>query len=194
MYADLPRGDVAQLQSYVDLPFELARGRGGLRLWLDFQTNGWRGLTADVDLRDVDLRLSRKVATIALAQASGRLVAARTSAGVSFGAEHFGFETADGVVWPKGDIHVGWDQRQTLLKSAQAMPVRDARASGPEAPSSGPSSARTSWATIVRPSRRADATLGPRLSTLYVPAMLVAPAFVQSCRTVKPAPSASRSA
>jgi uncharacterized protein (TIGR02099 family) len=138
VYADLPRGDVAQLQSYVDLPFELARGQGGLRLWLDFQTNGWRGLTADVRLRDVDLRLSRSVAPLAIAQAAGRLVASRNTAGVSFGAEHFGFETADGVVWPKGDVHVAWAQRQTLLKPAQAMPARPGHASGPAAPSSGP--------------------------------------------------------
>jgi uncharacterized protein (TIGR02099 family) len=136
-YADLPRGDVAQLQAYVDLPFELSRGEGGLRLWLDFQTNGWRGLTADVRLRDVDVRLAHDVAPLAIAQASGRLVATRTSAGVSFGAEHFGFATADGVVWPRGDIHVGWDQRQTLLKPAQAMPAQRERASGPAAPSSG---------------------------------------------------------
>ena len=42
LYADLPRGDVAQLKRHVDLPFELDGGQGSLRLWLDFQNNHWR--------------------------------------------------------------------------------------------------------------------------------------------------------
>jgi uncharacterized protein (TIGR02099 family) len=121
-YADLPRGDVAQLKAYVDLPFELDGGQGALRLWLDFQTNGWRGATADVRLQDVGMRLRPGLEPLAIARASGRLTAERTSAGVSFGAERFGFETADGVVWPQGNLRMAWYQRQTLLKPAQAMP------------------------------------------------------------------------
>lgn len=111
-YADLPRGDVAQLKRHVDLPFELQGGQGSLRLWLDFQNNHWRTATADVRLDGVGVRLSRDVEPLAIAHAAGRLIASRDPAGVSVSAEHFGFETADGVAWPAGDLRLSWQQAQ----------------------------------------------------------------------------------
>ncbi len=115
LFADLPRGDVAQLKHHVDLPFELDGGQGALRLWLDFQDQHWRSATADVRLRDVGLRLARDVEPLAIAHAEGRFTAQRTPSGVTFGAEHFGFATAAGVVWPAGDLHVAWRQKQTIV-------------------------------------------------------------------------------
>ena len=111
-YADLPRGDVAQLKRHVDLPFQLDGGQGSLRLWLDFQNNHWQSATADVQLNDVGVRLAPNVEPLAIAHASGRLTASRDPAGVSVSAEHFGFETAAGVVWPAGDMRVSWQQVQ----------------------------------------------------------------------------------
>jgi uncharacterized protein (TIGR02099 family) len=111
-YADLPRGDVAQLKRHVDLPFELDGGQGSLRLWLDFQNNHWRSATADVQLTNVGVRLSPAVEPLAIAHASGRLTASRDPAGVALTAEHFGFETAAGVVWPAGDLRLSWQQVQ----------------------------------------------------------------------------------
>ena len=111
-YADLPRGDVAQLKRHVDLPFELEGGQGSLRLWLDFQNNHWRSATADVQLAGVAVRLAPKIEPLAIAHAGGRLNASRDPAGVTLSAEHFGFETADGVAWPEGDVRVSWQQLQ----------------------------------------------------------------------------------
>ena len=112
VYADLPRGDVAQLKHHVDLPFELDGGRGALRLWLDFQNDQWRSATADVQLREVSVRLGDGIEPLAIAQAGGRLSAQRDPTGVALAAEHFGFETASGIVWPKGDLHFSWRQMQ----------------------------------------------------------------------------------
>ena len=111
-YADLPRGDVAQLKRYVDLPFELDGGQGSLRLWLDFQNNHWRSATADVQLNGVGVRLAPDVEPLAIVHAGGRLSASRDPGGVTLSAEHFGFETAAGVVWPAGDLHLSWQQLQ----------------------------------------------------------------------------------
>jgi uncharacterized protein (TIGR02099 family) len=111
-YADLPRGDVAQLKRHVDLPFELDGGQGSLRLWLDFQNNHWRSATADVQLNGVGVRLAPDVEPLAIAHAGGRLTASRDPGGVALSAEHFGFETAAGVVWPAGDLRVSWQQLQ----------------------------------------------------------------------------------
>lgn len=112
LYADLPRGDVAQLKRHVDLPFELDGGQGSLRLWLDFQNNHWRSATADVQLNGVVVRLAPEVDPLAIAHAGGRLSASRDPAGVTLSAEHFGFETADGIAWPAGDVHLSWQQLQ----------------------------------------------------------------------------------
>ena len=112
LYADLPRGDVAQLKRHVDLPFELDGGQGSLRLWLDFQNNHWRSATVDVQLDGVVVRLAPQVDPLAIAHAGGRLSASRDPAGVTVSAEHFGFETADGIAWPAGDMHLSWQQTQ----------------------------------------------------------------------------------
>jgi uncharacterized protein (TIGR02099 family) len=137
LYADLPHGDVAQLKHHVDLPFELDGGQGSLRLWLDFQSNHWRSATADVELDGVGLRLSNGVEPLAIAHASGRLGARRDAAGVSLSAEHFGFETASGVVWPAGDLRVSWLQKQVSIDAGPGWRAGgDARRSpaGPGAP------------------------------------------------------------
>ena len=128
-YADLPRGDVAQLKRYVDLPFELAGGQGSLRLWLDFQNNHWRSATADMQLTGVAVRLASDVEPLAIARAGGRLTASRDPAGVSVSAEHFGFETAGGIVWPAGDMRLSWQelQRSVVIKPGRRAYVSHTR-------------------------------------------------------------------
>ena len=145
-YADLPRGDVAQLKRHVDLPFQLDGGQGSLRLWLDFQNNHWRSATADVQLNGVVVRLAPQVEPLAIARAGGRLSASRDPAGVALAAEHFGFETADGVAWPAGDVRVSWQQlqRSVVMKLGRRAFVsrhRDdaiAQAAGQPRPASSP--------------------------------------------------------
>jgi uncharacterized protein (TIGR02099 family) len=128
-YADLPRGDVAELKRHVDLPFELAGGQGSLRLWLDFQNNHWRSATADTQLTNVAVRLAPDVEPLAIARASGRLSASRDPAGVSVSAEHFGFETAGGIVWPAGDMRLSWQelQRSVIVKPGRRAYVSHTR-------------------------------------------------------------------
>jgi uncharacterized protein (TIGR02099 family) len=136
-YADLPRGDVSHLAAHVSLPFQLDGGEGALRLWLDFQTNGWRGALAEVALSGVHMRLAPALEPLAITKAAGRFSATRTTAGVSFQADRFGFTTADGVDWPAGRLRVSWTQRQTLLKPAQALPVDEVASRSTALPSSG---------------------------------------------------------
>ena len=119
LYADLPRGDVAQLKQHIDLPFELAGGQGSLRLWLDFQNNHWRSVTADVQLSDVGVRLSPGVEPLAIAHAGGRLTANRDPSGVTLAARNFGFATAGGIVWPAGDLSVSWQELQRSVFERQ---------------------------------------------------------------------------
>jgi uncharacterized protein (TIGR02099 family) len=151
VYADLPRGDVAQLRRHVDLPIELDGGRGALKLWLDFQDNHWRSLTADVRLSDVGVRLSPAVEALSITRASGRLTASRDPSGVALSAEHFGFETAGGIAWPAGDLRLSWlqAQRGVAAKTGRHAAVSDTReralaeAAGRSPAASAPASAST---------------------------------------------------
>ena len=151
LYADLPRGDVAQLKRHVDLPFELDGGQGSLRLWLDFQNNHWRSATADLQLRDVGVRLAPGVEPLAIARAAGRLTASRDPGGVAVSAEHFGFETAASIVWPAGDMRLSWQQvqRSVVVKIGRRAYVSYTRekalaaAAGRPLPASAPASSST---------------------------------------------------
>ena len=157
LYADLPRGDVAQLKRHVDLPFELSGGQGSLRLWLDFQNNHWRSATADLQLAGVAMRLAPEVEPLAVARAGGRLSASRDPAGVSVSAEHFGFETAGGIVWPAGDMRLSWQQPQrgvvtrpgrrayVSLTREKALAEASGQALAASAPASSSSSGKVPW-------------------------------------------------
>jgi uncharacterized protein (TIGR02099 family) len=110
-YVDLPRVDVSALRRYVDLPFELSAGVGGVRAWLGLAKGEARSATIDVALRTVELRLARQVEAMNFAQIEGRFVASRSDEGVALAAQRFGFVTGDGVRWPHGDLRFAWRQR-----------------------------------------------------------------------------------
>lgn len=117
VHADLPRADVSQLRRYVKLPFELSEGQGALRAWVDVDRGSATGATVDVALDTVALRLQRDLPALALQRVHGRLVARRDSTGVSLGAEHFTFTTAEGREWLPATLHVGWQQRQDVANA-----------------------------------------------------------------------------
>ncbi|NRF66235.1 TIGR02099 family protein [Aquincola sp. S2] len=112
LHADLPQASFTELRRHVDLPFELSQGSGALRAWVDFDQGLARGATLDVALNDVSVRLGRGLPPLALAQASGRLVAERQPEGVRLLASGFAFTTAEGQVWPAGNLSLSWRQRQ----------------------------------------------------------------------------------
>ncbi len=109
---DLPRADVSELRRYMNLPFELSDGEGALRAWLELAEGEPRELTLDVALRSVAMRLASHVAPLGFEQVEGRLSAKRTDDGISVSAQQFGFVTADGLRWPRGDLTLAWRQRQ----------------------------------------------------------------------------------
>ncbi|HSW07887.1 YhdP family protein [Aquabacterium sp.] len=120
LHADLPQATVAELRRHVDLPFELSQGRGALRAWVDFDQGLARGATLDIALRDLSVRLAPGLEPLALSQASGRLVAERQADGVKLAATRFGFVTAEGQVWPEGNLSLSWRQQQPRRASDAA--------------------------------------------------------------------------
>ncbi|HRI17753.1 MAG TPA: hypothetical protein PL196_04440, partial [Burkholderiaceae bacterium] len=77
VYADAPRTDASHLRAYVDLPFELRRGVGALRAWLELREGVPGALTLDVALRESELRLATDLEPLVVDEMQGRLVALR---------------------------------------------------------------------------------------------------------------------
>jgi uncharacterized protein (TIGR02099 family) len=108
VYAQLPRADVSELRRHVNLPFELSEGDGGLRAWIDIEDGRPRGITADLALREVVMKLAPQVQPLSLAQIEGRLAGTHRDDGWTLSARQFGFVTGDGIRWPRSDLSVRW--------------------------------------------------------------------------------------
>ena len=90
----------------------LLQGQGRLRLWADVQQGQWRGGLADVDLKNLQVRLSPNQPPLALQSLSGRL-------GLQVHAEGFAAETQDlrfiseqGLHWPEGKLSLDYKHAQ----------------------------------------------------------------------------------
>ena len=103
LYAELPRADVSELRRHVNLPFELSEGDGALRAWLDLHEGEVSGLTLDLALRAVRLRLAEHIDALDLARIEGRVALRRDERGLAIAATQLGFEGDDGLVWPRSD-------------------------------------------------------------------------------------------
>jgi uncharacterized protein (TIGR02099 family) len=109
-YALFPRADARQLGQHVTLPFALNQGRAAVRAWLDVQRGRLTGLTADVVLADVNVRLSAAVQPLELAQLQGRWRVARPTDAVEVAVKGLQARTGDGLEWPAGDLTLSWQQ------------------------------------------------------------------------------------
>ncbi len=107
-YAELDHADLAGWRAWIDYPLELPAGSGGLRLWLDFAQKELVGLTADIRLSAVTLRLAKDLPQLVLERVDGRLAAKRLSDGFSAGVSHLALATRDGLVIAPVDFDVEW--------------------------------------------------------------------------------------
>ena len=107
-YAELDRADLAAWHAWLDYPIELPAGNGGLRLWVDFAQKQWTGITADVRLAAVELRLAADLPWLRLERLDGRLAARRLGDGFLVSARQLSLATGDGVTAPPFDLGVEW--------------------------------------------------------------------------------------
>ncbi|HYJ99157.1 MAG TPA: TIGR02099 family protein, partial [Burkholderiaceae bacterium] len=108
VFAELPHVDVAQLRSYVDLPFELREGRGAMRAWVDMAEGQPGAATVDLALRDVGLRLSKLVQPLQFEHLSGRLEGEQGPQHARVSARRLNFATTDGVTWADSNVDASW--------------------------------------------------------------------------------------
>ena len=127
LHVQLPAADVGQLRSYVGLPFDLDRGRGALRAWLDLDEGRLSGGAADLALADVSARLASHLQPIALATMGGRVTAKVGPRGVELRTQRLELKTAEGLEWRGGDLALEWQQAGPFEEAAQRGPVTGGR-------------------------------------------------------------------
>jgi uncharacterized protein (TIGR02099 family) len=104
LFADFSRIDMSQLKSYADLGINISRGAGALRAWATLSQGQLTAATADVALKQVDVRLAKELQPIAMQSVSGRLAGQTVAGGIRFATEGLAFRTQDGIQWPGGNV------------------------------------------------------------------------------------------
>src|SRR5438445_2208622 len=109
VYAELEYTDLVAWRRWVDYPFDIRSGKGGVRLWLNLRGKASSDLTADVALSQVAGRVSKDVPLLELDYLQGRLGAGQRD-GKSFevSGRKLTLRTGTGIVVPPADFRVRW--------------------------------------------------------------------------------------
>ena len=109
-FADLSYVNLATLRQWVtmDKGLSLQEGRGAVRLWADVQKGQPVGVTADVALDAVDVRLGADLLPLSLRHVSGRIGAQWPGDEVEISSQDLVFDTQEGEHWPGGVLRVSW--------------------------------------------------------------------------------------
>jgi uncharacterized protein (TIGR02099 family) len=118
-FAELPHVDLATLRQWVpmDKGLSLQEGRGAVRLWSDVQQGELMGVTADVALDAVDVRLGADLLPLSLRRLHGRIGAQVLGGEVEISSQDLVFDTQEGEHWPGGVLRVSWE-RDTFASGA----------------------------------------------------------------------------
>ncbi len=111
-YAYFPQVDVSQLRQHVRLGADLLSGQGRLRLWSDIARGEWAGGTADLDLRDVRLRLAPELDALGFEQISGRVAGHQSPRDWSVATQALAFVSDQGLRWPGGNVSAQYSLAQ----------------------------------------------------------------------------------
>ena len=112
-YAYFPQVDVSKLRQHVRLGVDLLSGQGRLRLWSDIASGEWSGGAADLDLRDVQLRLAPDLEPLGFHQISGRVSGQHNERNWSVATQQLAFVSDQGLTWPGGNVSVQYHPGQT---------------------------------------------------------------------------------
>jgi uncharacterized protein (TIGR02099 family) len=97
LHVDVEQVDLAAWTPWLDAPLELKRGSGGLRLWLSFENLLPTGITADLRLADVAVRLRPDLPALDLGHLHGRLIARGGAKGYVGEIRRLELATHDGI-------------------------------------------------------------------------------------------------
>jgi uncharacterized protein YhdP len=101
---DVPRLDLGQLRTQVDLPLDIGSGSVRVSGRFDVEQRRVRAVAADVAFEDVDVRMDRDAPALDVRSLATRVQATRGERSSSLMLEGLTFTTADGQTWPRGDL------------------------------------------------------------------------------------------
>jgi uncharacterized protein (TIGR02099 family) len=113
VYVQLDSADLAAWGTWVDIPFELTRGSGALRSWLNFSDNELIAVTADVELSGVRARLRKDLPRLELDALTGRLSWKGLPAGFELAAAGLAME-GGGAELPRADFLLRVTDKQSV--------------------------------------------------------------------------------
>jgi len=97
LYVRLDYADVEAWREWLPLPSAIAKGKGALRVWLDFAAGEAREVTADFELADARVRLGEELPALDLARLSGRAGWHRTGAETNMFGRELAFVAPSGA-------------------------------------------------------------------------------------------------
>jgi len=109
VYAELEYTDLVAWRRWVDYPFDISSGKGGVRVWLNLRGKMSTELTADVALSKVAGRVAKDTPLLELDYLQGRLGASqREGKGFEVFGRKLTLRTGTGIVVPPADFRVRW--------------------------------------------------------------------------------------
>ncbi len=75
LFVDVPETDLSVWKSYFDYPFEISKGKGSVRAWLELDHAKLANFTADLTLSTVVARLGKSLQPLSLSRVNGRISA-----------------------------------------------------------------------------------------------------------------------
>ncbi|MDR0379057.1 MAG: TIGR02099 family protein [Candidatus Accumulibacter sp.] len=123
-FVEVDEADLAAWGRWVDHPLALPRGRGAIRAWLTFADGGPRELTADVVLREVNLRFAETLPALDIESASGRVQAKFPDDGFSVKGHRLALraraDDGEPIRIAPVDFEIGWRKGQGRESGAKA--------------------------------------------------------------------------
>lgn len=120
IYLDVGNTDLAVWRQWIDYPLELPRGRGGLRLWADFEGRRLAGFTGDLTLDDVRVRLREDLPMVELVSLRGRIAAKLPRDGFELTTTGLSLATRDDDRIKPVDLQLTWRAAEKDEKGAPA--------------------------------------------------------------------------
>ncbi len=131
IYTDLPSVDLAAWRAWVDYPADVRKGAGSLRAWLGFEGDRLARFTADVGLRNAEVRLGRDLEVMVLDDVSGRVGARElVTGGQGFGFLRFGDKKVTGFEVTGRQVRLTTKQGVRLAPADFTMRTTAPRAAG----------------------------------------------------------------
>ncbi len=146
LYANLGETDIAAWRAWVELPYRINQGHGGVQLWVDMKAGRPSAVTGLVKLQGVKARLGKSLPELDLARLTGRLawrelprgfemeakqLEVDAGAGRQFSSQAIRarYQTAEGKQLELGEFHAGAFDIAPLHALSEYLPLNDAQRS-----------------------------------------------------------------